>query len=90
MAAFFKFILIVGFLVIVAVALTFFWFYRKIHNIARSFGVGKGKGNDEKRKSERKTYGNRTGVIDARTPEQVNRKIFKDNEGEYVDFTEVD
>ena len=34
-------------------------------------------------------YGNTSGVIDARPPEQANRKIFKEGEGEYVDFTEA-
>lgn len=34
------------------------------------------------------SYGNRPGVYDRRTPEQANKKIFKEDEGEYVDYEE--
>ena len=90
MTAFIKFILVVIAIIIVAVALVFFWLYRKVTSFTRTFTGGSSKGRAQQRRGNGQTYGNQEGVIDARTPEQANRKIFKDNEGEYVDFTEVD
>lgn len=34
------------------------------------------------------TYGDEEKVIDKRSPQEANRKIFADNEGEYVDYEE--
>lgn len=90
MASFLKLIFIIGLITIVTIALVFFWFYRRIKNIANMFGKAQNKGHQEERRNNRNTYGNRNGVIDARTPEQANRKIFKRDDGEYVEFTEVD
>ncbi|MBO4785793.1 MAG: DUF4834 family protein [Prevotella sp.] len=90
MTAFIKVILIFIIILIVAVALAFFWLYRKVNNFTHIFTGGTKKTQSRHHRRSGKTYGNQEGVIDARTPEQANRKIFKENEGEYVDFTEVD
>ncbi|MFC2776018.1 MAG: DUF4834 family protein [Prevotella sp.] len=37
---------------------------------------------------QRTNYGNREGVIDTRDPEEAQKKIFKKDEGEYVDYEE--
>ena len=90
MASFLKLIFIIGLITIVTIALVFFWFYRRIKSSANMFGKAQNKGHQEERINNLNTYGNRNGVIDARTPEQANRKIFKHDDGEYVEFTEVD
>lgn len=87
---FLKVVLIFIIIVIVGVALAFFWLYRKVNSFTRTFTGGTKKTQSRQRRRGGRTYGNQEGVIDARTPEQANRKIFKENEGEYVDFTEVD
>lgn len=87
--AFFKFITVFIIIVIVAIAVSFFWLFRKVNKITSTFTGGNKRTRSQQRNSGNRTYGNKEGVIDARTPEQANRKIFKDNEGEYVDFTEV-
>ena len=76
MASFLKLIFIIGLITIVTIALVFFWFYRRIKNIANMFGKAQNKGHQEERRNNRNTYGN--------------RKIFKHDDGEYVEFTEVD
>lgn len=90
MTAFLKLILITIIIIIVAVAIVFFWLYRKVNSFTRTFTGGNKSGRSQRRSGGGRTYGNQEGVIDARSPEQANRKIFKDDEGEYVDFTEVD
>ena len=37
---------------------------------------------------QRTNYSNREGVIDTRDPEEAQKKIFKKDEGEYVDYEE--
>ena len=37
---------------------------------------------------QRTNYSNREGVIDTRAPEEAQKKIFKKDEGEYVDYEE--
>ncbi len=39
-------------------------------------------------RNRHETYGDEEKVIDKRTPQEANRKIYADNEGEYVDFEE--
>lgn len=90
MGSFLNFILTLGLIIIVAAALMLFLMYRKARRFLRSFGADAGKARHGGRGRRRNggTYGNTSGVIDARPPEQANRKIFKEGEGEYVDFTE--
>lgn len=37
---------------------------------------------------QRRTYGQNDQVFDTREPQDANKKIFKKNEGEYVDYVE--
>ena len=88
MTAFFSFILLIFFCVFVAVCVVAFRVYRSFRSMASKF-------NDFKSGSKRSSY-SRGGqsaaadetIIDRRTPDEVNRKIFSKNEGEYVDFEE--
>ncbi|RRD02321.1 DUF4834 family protein [Prevotella sp. OH937_COT-195] len=88
MSGLINFILILGFVIIVAASLLFFFLYRKVNKFFRSFG--KSTEHNGRHRGGGNTYGNKSGIIDVRTPEQANRKIFKEGEGEYVDFTEID
>lgn len=64
--------------------------YRSIHDAAQQFRNFGSNGQD----SRRKTYNDsRTGssdetIIDRRDSSKTKRRIFQDNEGEYVDFEE--
>lgn len=83
----FIFIIILGVIIIAGVIV--FRIYRSLHNVSKQFRSfqGNAKGNG--------TYGNgrRTDsredtIVDRRTPDEANRKIFSKSEGEYVDFEE--
>lgn len=80
-------ILLIIFVAFVIVCVTAFRIYRSLHNIKRKFNSASGRNG-----SSRQRYGGRTDddevIIDRRTPDEANRKIFSKNEGEYVDFEE--
>ncbi len=68
---------------------TFYKASRKVKNFNRNANSGKGYSNGSGFRSY--TWTNRSDneeIIDRRTPNQANRKIFSENEGEYVDFEE--
>lgn len=80
-------ILLIIFVAFIIVCVTAFRIYRSLHNIKRKFNSASGRNG-----SSRQQYGGRTDddevIIDRRTPDEANRKIFSKNEGEYVDFEE--
>ena len=65
---------------------------RIVHAVRKAF---RGESNQQTGRSgygygnRHETYGDEEKVIDKRTPQEANRKIFADNEGEYVDFEET-
>ncbi|MCD8202310.1 MAG: DUF4834 family protein [Prevotella sp.] len=85
---------------IFAFIFTAFGIFRSIYNFKKKFNDltsgGKGKGKSSGGFDNSSSFGSygRTGgnngqvIIDNRNPNQANRKIFSDNEGEYVDFEE--
>lgn len=79
-----KFILI---FFLVALLLGFGVMYR-IANFL--FGVSKHMGDTTRKrsKSSHVSYGDKETVVDHRTPENAGRKIIKEDDGEYIDFTE--
>lgn len=48
------------------------------------------RGGDAQRTNRKTDNGRGDGVIDQRTPEQSNQKIFGSDEGEYVDYVDED
>lgn len=86
------------------VALKFYSLYRKLHDVTRQFrdfSNGQAQGWDQRQQStwqggnaggsqQAKTSTTPTGEVieDRRTEDEINRKIFTQEEGEYVDFEE--
>lgn len=83
----FIFIIILGILIIAGVIA--FRIYRSFHNVSKQFRSFRNntKGSGPYRNGQG-TYGNRETIVDRRTPDEANRKIFSKSEGEYVDFEE--
>ena len=82
-----KFILglLLALLLFVAIGmLVVFYYVRKGISYFRSFGNGQAGGGQYR---QRTTSGGVT-IEDRRDPERANKKIFAQDEGEYVDFTE--
>lgn len=101
MFAFLHFIFMVFLFAVIFVLVIAFAFYRRLHSMARRFQEQMGNfGGDaqtsarrrsasgQRRRSEDKNCDET--IIDERSPEEVNRKIFPKDEGEYVDFKEED
>lgn len=87
--AFFKFILIVFFCIFIIAGLTAVRLLRSFRNFSDRFKAYQGRPGD----SNRRNHSYHTGteedtVIDRRSPEEMKKKIFSKNEGEYVDFEE--
>ena len=83
--------LILFFLVVVFVAIgvTAWRVYSSFRNVADRLRGRQNAGANGNR--QRQTYNNTATdevIIDRRTPDEANRKIFQKNEGEYVDFVE--
>ncbi|MDY4731835.1 MAG: DUF4834 family protein [Prevotella sp.] len=84
----FKFLLLIFIAVLITGALIAFRIYRSFRNITDRFKGGNGSqtarpGYDQ-RNSNTKEH-----VVDHRNPHTAKQKIFKDEEGEYVDYEEV-
>lgn len=78
MALFFQFILFAVLFVLIAVGITALMLYQKVKQL---MGFGS---------FHKKTSSNGPTVIDRRTRQEAERKIFSRDEGEYVEFEEVD
>ena len=94
----FLFIYLIG-----RVAWKFYSIYRKLHNATKQFrdfgaqqngsayGYQSGQEHDYRSSSANSRTTTQTGDVieDRRTEDKINRKIFTQEEGEYVDFEEV-
>jgi len=89
MVALFNFIILV-ILVIFGIGVLFAYFiYRQIHRAANTF-KDQMNGAKQQRAHQNRTYGNEETIIDQRSQKEAGQKIFRKDEGEYVDFQEVD
>lgn len=91
MAAFLQFLLIIVLAIAFAVGIFFYRIYRQIHNAARQFKQQMGgaqQQSDRQSQQGQAHYGDDEVVIDQRDPDEANRKIFSEKEGEYVDYKE--
>lgn len=84
----FIFIILLGIFIVVGVVA--YKIYRTFHSVKKQFKGFRGQdnGNGQDRQQYRQTSGDDEIIIDQRTPDEMNRKIFSKNEGEYVDYEE--
>lgn len=84
----FLFIILLGIFIVVGVVA--YKIYRTFHSVKKQFKGFRGQdnGNGQDRQQYRQTSGDDEIIIDRRTPDKMNRKIFSKNEGEYVDYEE--
>lgn len=84
----FLFIILLGIFIVVGVVA--YKIYRTFHSVKKQFKGFRGQdnGNGHDRQQYRQTSGDDEIIIDRRTPDEMNRKIFSKNEGEYVDYEE--
>lgn len=83
----FIFIIILGVIIIAGVIA--FRIYRSFHNVSKQFRDFRGRARESRAYSNGRGTGREENIIvDRRTPDEANRKIFAKNEGEYVDFEE--
>lgn len=84
----FLFIILLGIFIIVGVVA--YKIYRTFHSVKKQFkGFRRqGDGNGQGRQQYGQTSGDDEIIIDRRSPDEMNRKIFSKNEGEYVDYEE--
>lgn len=84
----FLFIILLGIFIVVGVVA--YKIYRTFHSVKKQFKGFRGQdnGNGQDRQQYRHTSGDDEIIIDRRTPDEMNRKIFSKNEGEYVDYEE--
>jgi len=74
-----KFILIVFLVALILVGIFVFTVFSKVNNARKQF----------RENAARPRNVNGQAVTDTRSPEEVNRKIIPDNEGEYVDYEDA-
>jgi flagellar basal body-associated protein FliL len=74
-----KFILIVFLVALILVGILVFTVFSKVNNARKQF----------RENAARPRNVNGQAVTDTRSPEEVNRKIIPDNEGEYVDYEDA-
>lgn len=92
-----QFILIVFFVAFIAVGVAIWRAWRRIKHATEQFQQQMGGGQQNKRKDS--TYNNQSArttktdsgdtIIDTRSPEKANQKIFPKDEGEYVDYKSI-
>lgn len=75
---------------IIKVGLRFYSIYRKVHEATKQFRDFSQQGMQHDNGSQRMRHTTSSGDIieDRRTEDEINRKIFTKEEGEYVDFEE--
>ena len=79
-------------LVMLLMAVVFFWniiktFFHLFRQVKRGLG-GEEAAQNTYRGQNRRHQSDHESVIDRRSPEEANQKIFSKDEGEYVDYTE--
>lgn len=84
----FLFIILLGIFIVVGVVA--YKIYRTFHSVKKQFKGFRGQdnGNGQGRQQYGHTSGDDEIIIDRRTPDEMKRKIFSKNEGEYVDYEE--
>ena len=89
----FLFIILLGIFIVVGVVA--YKIYRTFHSVKKQFKGFRCHGNGQDRQQYgqgrqqyRQTSGDDEIILDRRTPDEMNRKIFSKNEGEYVDYEE--
>ena len=89
-AALLNFLLIILLGIFIVVGVVAYKIYRTFHSVKKQFKGFRGQdnGNGQDRQQYRQTSGDDEIIIDRRTPDEMNRKIFSKNEGEYVDYEE--
>lgn len=89
-AALLNFIFLILLAVFIVVGIMAYKIYRTVHSVKKQFKGFRGQdnGNGQGRQQYRQTSGDDEIIIDRRTPDEMNRKIFSKNEGEYVDYEE--
>ena len=80
------------FFIIVFIVVVFFWniiktFFHLFRQVKRGLG-GEEAAQNTYRGQNRRRRSDHESVIDRRSPEEANQKIFSKDEGEYVDYTE--
>lgn len=87
-----NFILIIIFVAFIVVCVVAYRIYRSFHNIKKKFTSGFKTNADRQdntwQNSGSSSWNNDETIIDRRSPDEANRKIFSKNEGEYIDFEE--
>ena len=85
----FNFILAILFIAFIVVCVVAYRIYRSFHNIKKKFssGFGETKSSFGRQQTDNMSYSDEV-IIDRRRPDEVNRKIFSKNAGEYVEFEE--
>lgn len=89
MAFLINFVFFIFFGLFVAVCIIGLFLYRSVRDAAERLRGGNRRASNGSR--SRGSYRDASGdevIIDRRTPDEVNRKIFSEGEGEYVDFEE--
>lgn len=90
MAFLLNLVLLFLFVVFLIVCMTAWRIYRSFRNVAdRVRGTGHRQNSGPRSSRSYKQATEEETIIDSRTPDQVEQKIFTASEGEYVDFEEV-
>lgn len=89
MAFLLNFIFLIIFIMFLAVCMTAWRIYRSFRSMADRLKNGHGQAGSSSWQGDRHGRADEDEVIiDRRTPDEANRKIFSDGEGEYVDYVE--
>lgn len=87
MEEFFKFILLVFLSTVIFIAVGVYVFYKRVRGFVNQFRQqAERKGTQSYTRTTH--YGKGETVVDSRSPQETNRKIFTKDEGEYVDYEE--
>lgn len=81
-----KFILFVFVMALVVLCVIAYSFYKQVHRVVKRFNPNQQTSNDAFRQAEGVKQADGNTIVDHRSPEERNRKVIQDNEGEYVDY----
>lgn len=85
---FFKFILLLFVAALAVIILIAYSFYKQLHRVTRRFRPEdmEGDGQRPNGSAQRTTHVDGNTIVDNRSEKERNKKVIKDNEGEYVDY----
>ena len=89
MATFLNFILLIFIAIVLIITLFAYRLYNQIHRAADNFRRQMNKQQHRSSHTHGEARDEET-IIDRRTQQEANKKIFSKDEGEYVDYQEVD